>query len=151
MRLPDFTSLLAVIVATVMLCSCDPLSSVEYKIRNMSTDTVEVTFYKEIMLSNYHGYTIQVNDTLTVHHEDDSCLVAVLAPSQLLWSQHEWHGLYREELIVPMYIYIKSITIGGTELPRESWNDVSKWKLKSTGGNFGQGESRYYDLWIQKK
>jgi len=131
------------------LASCDPLSSVEYTIRNMTTDTVTITFYKEIMISSFKGYTVQENDSVAVYHEADSDLVATIPPNQLLWAEYEWSGLYREEWIVPMWDYVKSIAIGGTELSPELWKDESKWKLKTEGGGFGEGESRYYTLWLK--
>ena len=75
--------------------------------------------------------------------------MATIPPNQLLWAEYEWSGLYREEWIVPMWDYVKSITIGGTELSPELWKDESKWKLKTEGGGFGEGESRYYTLWLK--
>ena len=68
----------------VSLASCDPVSSVEFKIYNKTTDTVTIVMYKEIMTSPYEGYTIIENDSVSTDYEADSCNVAVLAPEQVL-------------------------------------------------------------------
>ena len=142
--------LLAVVLALV---SCDPMSSVEYKIYNMSTDTVAVSFYREVMSSSYQGYEItDLNDSVVSSlHAADSATVAIVEPNRCLKAHYEWGGLYREELIVPLWKYIISVTMGGVELAPESWNNASSWKVKTQGGGFGEGESRYYELWLRGK
>ena len=140
---------LAAVAVVMSLASCDPLSSVEYNIHNITSDTVSVTFHKEIMHSLYQGYDIVENDSVTTHYENDSITVAVLAPNQYLTISREWHGLYREEWVVHAWKYIQSITIGDTETQPESWNNESAWRLKTKGGGYGEGESRYYDLWLR--
>jgi len=151
MRTSIITSLTAILAMVLTLTSCDPLSSVEYKIHNMSTDTVTISFYKEIMTSAYHGYTVQENDSTITHYESDSNRVAVLAPGQVLEAHNQWSGLYREEQVIQLWKYIKEITIGDTPLEAQSWNDESRWRLRKTGGGFAQGESRYYNLVIRDK
>ena len=90
------------------LASCDPMSSLEYNIHNVTSDTVTVTFYRELMSSPYQGYVIRENDSVTTRYTADSCNVALLAPNQHLTIQREWHGLYREELFVHAWGYISS-------------------------------------------
>ena len=138
---------LVAIVVGLSLVSCDPLSSVEYKIYNKTADTVTVDMYKEILASSYKGYDIEENDSVTTHYgEEDSVSVAVLAPDMVLRVHEEWSGLYREERVIPLWKYIKSITVGETELPASSWNNESAWHLKTEGGKRFEGESRYYDI-----
>ncbi|MBR4828787.1 MAG: hypothetical protein IKZ92_03200 [Muribaculaceae bacterium] len=141
----------AVVAVLLSLASCDPISSVEYSIINKTSDTVSVTFYKEIMTSPYQGYDIEENDSVTIHYQNDSSKVATLAPDQRLSVHREWNGLYREELIVPIWKYIKSINTGDLELPAESWNKETAWYLKTEGGKRFQGESRYYSLLLWTK
>jgi hypothetical protein len=139
-------------VAVIMsLTSCDPLSSVDYSIYNKTSDTVTITMYKEIMVSSYHGYDIQENDSVVTHYEGDSLNVAVLSPDMVLSVRHEWTGLYREEQVVPFWKYIKSIKVGDEELAPGVWNTESAWKMKTKGGGRYQGESRYYDLILRDK
>lgn len=133
----------------LLLASCDPISSVEYNIYNLSGDTVRVDFYKEIMISNYQGYSIVESDSVTTRYtEADSVYVAVLAPKQRLTVLWEWHGLYREERVVPLWRYISSVKMGDTELATSQWADESLWHLNTKGGGHGEGESRYYDLYL---
>ncbi len=141
---------LTVIGVLLMLVSCDPVSSVDYKIHNMTGDTVVVTMYKEILTSAYLGYEIEENDSLTTHYGvEDSTHVAVLEPRQTMAVHNDWKGLYREERVIPIWKYIKSITMGHVEMGADKWNDESAWHLKTQGGGFGEGESRYYDLYIR--
>ena len=141
-----YSVLLWLAVVSFMLASCDPLSSVEYKIYNKTADTVTVTMHKEIMTSSYKGYTIIENDSVSTAYEADSCNVAVLAPEQMLVVDNEWSGLYREEQVVPFWKYIISITKGETEVRPELWNNEAAWHLKTEGGGRFQDESRYYDI-----
>ena len=142
-----YSVLLWLAVVSFMLASCDPLSSVEYKIYNKTADTVTVDLYKEILASSYKGYDIEENDSVTTHYgEEDSVSVAVLAPDMVLTVHEEWSGLYREERVIPLWKYIKSITVGETELPASSWNNESAWHLRTEGGKRFEGESRYYDI-----
>ena len=149
MRKNNILLWLSALIVVVSLASCDPLSSVEYNIHNITSDTVTITFYKEIMTSPYQGYTIERNDSVTIHYEQDSSRIAILAPNQHLRVQREWHGLYREEQIVPAWKYIESIKTGETELAPEQWNDEREWHSRTKGGGFAEGESRYFDLWIR--
>lgn len=142
-----WTALVAVIVS---LTSCDPLSSVEYKINNLTGDTVEVTLYNEIMASPYQGFAIMEKDSvLDYYHEADSSIVAVLAPDQCLRVQYSWDGLYREERIVPLWRYVMAIAVGDSVLDPAAWNTESAWHLKTEGGGRFEGESRYYDLLLR--
>ena len=137
-------------ILALSLASCDPMSSLEYKIYNMTSDTVEVTFYKELMTSPYQGYDIEENDSVTTHYSADSCNVAILAPDQQLWIHREWHGLYREELIIHAWRYITSIKIGEVDASSLTWNNESAWHHRTVGGgNFAKEESHYYDLFIR--
>ena len=138
-----WTALLAVVLS---LASCDPMASVEYKIYNKTADTVTVTMYKEIMSSSYRGYTIIENDSVSTEYQADSCNIAVLAPEQVLVVDKEWSGLYREEQVVPFWKYIRSITVGETELSSGLWDNEAAWHLKTVGGGRFEDESRYYDL-----
>lgn len=132
------------------LASCETNSSVEYTIYNMTNDTVTVTFYKALMTSPYQGYDIEENDSVTTHYSDDSCNVALLAPDRRLMIKREWHGLYREELIVHAWKYISSIKIGEVVADSTTWNDESAWHHRTKGGgNFAKEESHYYDLWVK--
>ena len=138
-------------VALMMpLASCETNSSLDYKIYNMTSDTVEITFYKELMSSPYQGYDIEENDSVTTHYSDDSCNVALLAPNQNLMIHREWHGLYREELIIHGWKYIKSITIGDNQLAPSTWDNEAVWHHRTKGGgNFVKEESHYYDLFLR--
>lgn len=151
LKMPLWLPILA--LTAMSLTSCDPLSSVEYKIYNMTEDTVAVSFYKEIMTSPYQGYSIEENDSVTTDYNptegNDSILTAVLAPKQALSVSREWNGLYREERIVPAWKYIKSMTMGDIEADAEVWSDESRWTMKTKGGGFGEGESRYYQLLLR--
>ena len=137
---------IALLAVVMSLVSCDPMSSVEYKIYNKTTDTVTVAMYKEIMTSSYKGYTIIENDSVSTDYEADSCTVAVLAPEQILVVDNEWSGLYREELLIPFWRYIISITKGDTEIRPDLWNNEAAWHLKTEGGGRFEDESRYYDI-----
>lgn len=139
--------ILMTLVAGVMLVSCDPMSSVEYKIYNKTADTVTFTLHPELLTSPYQGFTVEVNDSVTTHYgSEDSTVVAVLAPDRTMTVSNEWSGLYREERIVPLWKYIKSITVGEDILPASAWNNEAAWHLKVEGGRRFEGESRYYDL-----
>ena len=151
MRLINISLWLAALVAVMSFTSCDPLSSVEYKITNITGDTVTVTFHKEIMSSSYQGYKLELSDSVTTRCTSDSAIVAILAPARCLTIGREWNGLYREELVVPAWRYIESIRIGEDELDSLAWSNESAWRLKTTGGGFGEGESRYYDLLLRDR
>ena len=151
MRIFKFPLWIAAVAALVLsFSSCDPLSSVEYNIHNISRDTVSITFHKEIMTSSYRGYDIEENDSVTTHYESDSCIVAVLAPNQHLSIHREWNGLYRVEHVVPAWKYIRSIRVGETEVEPVKWNNEEAWNHRTKGGgNFAKDESHYYDLWFR--
>ena len=131
----------------VSFSACDTMSSVDYNIHNITADTVTVTFYRDLMTSPYQGYDIVENDSVTTHQ--DSITVAVLAPNQYLIVQRQWSGLYREELVVPAWNYIASITVGDTALDRAQWTTESLWHVRTNGGRFVKDESRHYDLWLR--
>lgn len=144
-------ALVAVAVA-MSLTSCDPFSSVEFNVHNMTSDTVAVTFHSAIVTSPYQGYDIVENDSVTTHYENDSNLVAILIPGQHLTISREWDGLYRDDQVVPAWKYITAIKIGDTELDPTRWNNESSWHLKTDGGGrFTEKESRYYDLYLRNK
>ena len=146
-----YTSLCFAVVAAIMaLTSCDPISSVEYKIYNKTADTVAVDMYDEILSSSYAGFDIEENDSVTTHYSADSCNVAILAPDQHLRIHREWHGLYREELMVHGWRYISSIKVGDVEAAATTWNNESAWHHRTKGGgNFAKEESHYYDLFLR--
>ena len=147
MRIFNISVCMAVVAMVMSLVSCDPLSSVDYKLYNKTNDTVTVTMYKEIFSSAYGGYDIEENDSVVNHYgEDDSVSVAILAPDQVLSVHREWSGLYREEWVVPVWKYISSIKAGDTEVAPEQWNQESLWHLKTDGVKRFQGESRHYSL-----
>ncbi len=134
------------------LVSCDPVSSVDYKLYNKTSDTVTVAMYKEILTSSYGGFAIVESDSVTTYYgEADSVNVAVLAPDQVLWVHDEWDGLYREELVVPFWKYIKTIKTSDREWPSDSWDSESVWHLETEGGKRFEGESRYYILTLRDK
>ncbi len=138
--------LLALCLLTI-LASCDPMSSVEYRVRNMTADTVTVDMYKEIMTSAYRGYFIEQGDSVVQRvNPEDSIYLATVSPGQCLVVNDDWSGLYREEWIVPLWKYVKSIAVGDTKLDSLWWSNEQSWHLKKQGGGFGEGESRYYDL-----
>lgn len=150
MRIFNISLWMAVVAIILSLTSCDPLSSVDYKIYNKTSDTVTVAMYKEILSSSYGGYDIVENDSVTTHYgEADSINVAVLAPDQILWLHDEWNGLYREEQIVQFWKYIMSIKKGDEELSADKWNNESAWHLRTEGGKRFEGESRYYILTLR--
>lgn len=143
---------LAMIAIVLSLASCDPMSSVEYKIYNKTADTVTVAMHKEILASSYQGYDIQESDSVITHYgSEDSVSVAVLAPDMVLTVRDDWSGLYHEEQVIPVWKYIKSVTVGKAELPAASWNTESAWHLRTEGGKRYQGESRYYSLTLRDK
>lgn len=149
MKAIHITILLAALAAIMTLTSCDPLSSVDYKIHNATEDTVTVTMYEEIFASSYQGYTIE-GDTANIRYStDDSIRVAVLGPQQTLSFHDDWKGLYWEERITPAWRFIKSIKIGDNEIDRQQWSDEAAWHLRTEGGGRFEGESRYYDLWLK--
>lgn len=141
---------LAILTVVTTLVSCNPMSSVDYKIHNMTEDTITVTMYKEIFISDYHGYAIEENDSVISRYgENDSINVAILKPHQALWVHNDWDGLYREERVIPLWRYIRSIKIGDTERAPETWANEQAWHLKTDGGKRFEGESRYYNLYIR--
>lgn len=136
----------------LFLTSCDPVSSVDYKIYNKTADTVTIDMYKEILSSSYQGFDIVKNDSVTTHYgEQDTVSVAVLAPDMVLTVKREWSGLYREEWVVPVWKYIRSIIAGKTELPSTAWEDEAVWSLRTDGGGRFEGESRHYTLILRNK
>ena len=147
MRIFNISVCMAVVAMVISLVSCDPLSSVDYKLYNKTNDTVTVTMYTEILSSAYGGYDIEENDSVVNHYgEDDSVSVAILAPDQVLSVHREWSGLYREEWVGPLGKYITAIETGDLEIAPEQWNNESQWYLKTDGGKRFQGESRHYSL-----
>ena len=149
MRVFKFPLLLAVAAVVVSLTSCDPFSSVEYNIHNISRDTVTVSFHEEIMTSPYQGFDVQENDSVTTHYGSDSLTVASLAPNQHMKIHREWHGLYREEQVVHAWKYIKSIKLGENEVDSTAWDEAAWHHRTKGGGNFAKDESHYYDLWFR--
>jgi len=143
---------LCLAIAIVTLVSCDPVSSVDYKVYNKTSDTVSITMYKDILTSSYGGFDIVESDSVTTHYgEADSIRVATLAPDQVLWVHKQWDGLYREDQIMDFWRYIRSIKKGDNELPADSWNNEQAWHLNTEGGKRFQGESRYYILTLRDK
>ena len=150
LRISLWLALVAVLVTG--LVSCDPISSVDYKIVNKQSDTVTVSMYEAILVSSYGGYSILEGDSVVASYgEDDSISVALLAPDQVLWVHDEWDGLYREERILPLWDFIQSIKSGDNEVPAELWNSEQAWHLNTEGGKRFQGESRYYSLILRDK
>ena len=143
---------LAALAVIVSFTSCDPMASVEYRIYNKTTDTVTVDMYREILVSSYQGFDIIENDSVTKHYgSEDTIHVAVLAPEQVLIVGNEWHGLYREEQVIPFWKYITSITEGKTLLPNEKWDNEAAWHLRTEGGGRFEDESRYYSIVFRDK
>ena len=152
MKIFNISIWLAVVALVMSLVSCEPFSSVEYNIHNITSDTVSVTFYREIMSSSYRGYDIEENDSVTTHYGNDSSVIAILAPNQHLKVHKEWDGLYREEQIVHVWKYIKAISIGDNELALESWDNEAAWHHRTKGGGkFAKDESHYFDLWLKNQ
>ena len=150
MRFFSISLWVAIVAVAMSLTSCDPMASLEYNVHNATSDTVTITFYKEIMSSSYQGFDIQENDSVTTHYGSDSLTVASLAPNQHLKIHREWHGIYREELIVHAWEYIKSIRLGENEVDTTTWDNEAAWHHRTTGGgNFAKEESHYYDLWFR--
>lgn len=143
----------ALVLASIvlMLVSCDPVSSVDYKIYNKTSDTVTVVMHQEILSSAYGGYAIEQGDSVTHYSEADSISVAVLAPDHVLIVHDEWDGLYREEQMVPYWKYIRAIMVGDHELPASSWDNEQAWHLNTDGGKRFEGESRHYILTLRDK
>ena len=149
MKIFNISLCLAFVVALV---SCDPVSSVDYKMYNKTGDTVTIVMYKEILSSAYGGFDVVENDSVTTHYgEPDTIRVAVLPPDQILWVHDEWDGLYREEQIVPFWKYIQSIKTNEQEWPSDSWDNEQAWHLNTEGGKKFQGESRYYSIILRYK
>ena len=143
---------LTVLCLLVALVSCDPLSSADFKVYNKTADTVTVEMYAGILTSSYGGFAIEESDSVTTRYgEEDSVSVAVLAPDQVLMVHDDWDGLYREEFVVPLWKYIRSVKVGNKELATDAWDNESAWHLKTEGGKRFQGESRYYSLIIRDK
>ncbi|MBR5170174.1 MAG: hypothetical protein IKW85_06360 [Muribaculaceae bacterium] len=142
---------LAAVACLLSLASCDPMSSVDYRIYNMMDDTVTVDMHKEIMTSAYEGYSIEDDSVTTRYTSDDSVYIAILAPKQSLVVHDDWSGLYHEEQVVPFWKYIKSIKVADTELAASKWNNEQAWIMKKTGGGNFEGESRRYDLFLRNK
>lgn len=141
---------MAVVAVVLLLTACDPMSSVEYNVHNMTRDTVTISFYKEIMSSPYQGFEIEENDSVITRYDNDSVTVAMLAPDQHLKIHREWHGLYREEQVVHAWKYIKSIRLGKNEVDSTEWDNEAVWHHRTKGGgNFAKDESHYYDLWFR--
>ena len=152
MRLFNISWWLSAVALAVSLASCDPMSSVDYKVCNMTEDTITVTMFEEILTSDYHGFAIEENDSVISRYgENDSVYVAVLKPHQALWVHNDWNGLYREDWIVPLWKFIKTIRVGDAELAPESWKNEQEWYLKTEGGTRFKGESRYYTLYIRNQ
>lgn len=151
MRRINISIWVAVVGVILLLASCDTMSSSEYNIRNMTSDTVTVSFYQEIMTSPYSGYDVHKSDSVTTHYDgSDSIYVAMLAPNQYLTIHREWEGLYREEHIVHAWKYISSITVGDVELEPSKWNNEAAWHHRTKGGGkFAKEESHYYDLFLR--
>jgi len=148
LRKPLWPALLAAMVLSMV--SCDPVSSVEYRIYNKTADTVTVVMHKEILSSSYGGFAIERSDSATTHYgEADSLSVATLAPDQVLWVHREWDGLYREEQIIPLWKYIQSVKAGDNELPASEWDHESAWHLRTAGAKRFEGESRSYILTLR--
>lgn len=149
MRVFKFPLMLAIVALVVSLTSCDTRSSVEYNIHNITSDTVTVSFHKEIMTSPYQGFDVEENDSVTTHY-GDSIAVALLAPNQHLKVHRQWDGLYREEQVVHAWKYIQSIKLGEAEVESAKWDNETAWNHRTKGGgNFSKEESHYYDLWFK--
>ena len=153
MRRINISIWMAVAGVIMLLTSCDTMTSLEYNIHNTTSDTVTVTFHKEIMSSAYAGYDVHESDSVTTHYDgSDSIYTAILAPSQQLTIHREWDGLYREEQIVHAWRYISSIKIGEVEAEPSMWDNESAWHHRTKGGGkFSKEESHYYDLWLRDK
>ena len=153
MRRINISIWMAVAGIIMLLASCDTMSSLEYNIHNNASDTVTVTFYKEIMISAYAGFDVHESDGVTTHYDgSDSIYTAILAPNQQLTIHREWHGLYREELLVHAWRYISSIKIGDAEVDPSVWDNEAAWHHRTKGGgNFSKEESHYYDLWLKNQ
>ena len=152
MRFFNISLWLGAAVIFLGLVSCDTMSLVEYNIHNITSDTVAVTFYKEIMSSPYQGYDIHENDSVITHYSADSCVVAILAPNQMLRISREWSDLYREEQVVHAWKYISSIRKGNSEVASSMWDNEAAWHHRTKGGgNFAKEESHYYDLWFKNQ
>ena len=151
MRIHYISLCLAVVAVVLSFTSCDTMSSLEYNIYNMTSDTVTVTFHKELMSSSFQGYDIVENDSVTTHYGSDSCTVAVLAPDQHLTIHKEWEGLYREERVVHAWNYISSIKVGDNEVASSKWDNESAWYHRTKGGGkFAKEEFHYYDIWFRE-
>ena len=128
-----------IILFFIPIISCDPGSTVEYKICNMSNcDAI-------IELKGNVGYNIIHKDSITYHHSSERANV-ILKPEEALRKYLEWMN-NRVEAHTPLWEEIINIKIGDSIVLPQYWNNADSWQKSSSKDMYG--EEINYNLYLK--
>ena len=131
---------LIIIIALIVLVSCDPMSSVEYRIINLSHKNTVIEF-KEGFYYNVHH-----EDSTNFYYSTDN-RTAVLKHNEFISIYYEWINPTVESH-TPLWMELQDIQMEDSIVPREYWNNPKSWQKSGDKGIMG-GEEIKYNLFLQ--
>lgn len=132
-------NILCCIIFLFVIASCDPISSVEYRIYNFNSEIVTIELKKRIEYDIYH------EDSVKKHYASDDNIVE-LEHYDFLELYYEWMN-NRAKSHTPLWEDISSIHIGDSIIPHTYWNNVENWEVRSRSEI--HGESIKYYLYLK--
>ena len=154
MKSSNKLSVFVTLFIMLLLCSCDFVSSYDFRIHNQTEDSISIEmtikcppysyFEKNGQRFNcYENYYRPEIDTLVILLSGD----VFIAKSKLI---NQSLSGFEKDGVTPFWYYIKSITIGEKSLDPKVWNHESAWQKKHDGHGIFFGETWKYDLWIDE-
>lgn len=132
----------------LLMTSCDPASHYEFKLHNMTKDTLTV------MIPNNNGNIYKEGVLGNIVASLDTCII--LKPSETLGADWEITNgklrSYWEDNVTPLWLQISEIRIGDKTLSPVKWKNPAVWIESDYGGGFLEStEKKVYELWILKE
>ena len=131
------------IVTILALLSCDPSSSVSYKIVNDSGSMAKIMLHSDV---NYRICRADSAGSWALSLESDTVCLKVGA---VLEHKLEWvHSSLQSH--VPLWERIEAICIGDSVIPAAQWRDRGNWQVDEKGGGQFDLEHVTYTLYLYK-
>ncbi len=121
------------------MISCDPGSTVEYKIYNMSNYDAIIELKENVEYNIFH------KDSITYHHSSEKNNI-ILKPKETLRKYCEWMN-NRVEAHTPLWEEILNIQIEDSIVPPQYWNNADCWQKSSSKDMYG--EEINYNLYLK--
>ena len=128
----------------LLLASCDPSSSYEFRIHNVTNKKVTVRMLpgNPIVIETIMGRRSVSNDTLIIINPGENLL------SEWVITNAKLHSMW-EDNVIPLWTNIVAIKIGDKPVSSAKWKNPANWIVSGSGGGaLEYTEKREYDLWL---